>query len=52
MKALDNFYQILQSDPDRAYYGVKHVEKANEVLAVETLLVSDELFRYNTLEVT
>jgi stalled ribosome rescue protein Dom34 len=26
------------------------VEKANEVLAVETLLVSDELFRYNNVK--
>lgn len=45
VKALDNFYNVLQNDPDRAYYGVKHVEKANDMLAIETLLVSDELFR-------
>ncbi|CAB3993568.1 pelota homolog [Paramuricea clavata] len=51
VKALDNFYQILQNDPDRAYYGVKHVERANELLAVEILLVSDELFRANDVAV-
>ncbi|XP_028396701.1 protein pelota homolog [Dendronephthya gigantea] len=51
VKALDNFYQVLQNDPDRAYYGVKHVESANEVLAIETLLVSDELFRANDVAV-
>ncbi|XP_027037348.1 protein pelota homolog [Pocillopora damicornis] len=35
--------------PDRAYYGVTHVEKANEALAIETLLVTDELFRSTDL---
>ncbi|KAK7474489.1 hypothetical protein BaRGS_00034243 [Batillaria attramentaria] len=45
VKALDDFYQMLQSDPDRAFYGLRHCEKAVELQAVETLLVSDELFR-------
>lgn len=30
---------------DRAYYGYDHVTKANEELAVASLLVTDELFR-------
>ncbi|XP_046839768.1 protein pelota homolog [Xenia sp. Carnegie-2017] len=51
VKALDNFYQVLQTDQDRAYYGMKHVEKANDVLAIETLLVSDELFRATDIAV-
>lgn len=37
---------MLKVDPDRAFYGVKHVELANERLAIETLLITDELFRY------
>ncbi|CAI0458917.1 unnamed protein product [Linum tenue] len=32
-------------DPDRACYGPKHVEVANERLAVQTLLLTDDLFR-------
>lgn len=45
VKSLDDFYQMLQNDPDRAFYGTKHCEKAADLQAVETLLVSDELFR-------
>ncbi|XP_070572344.1 protein pelota-like [Ptychodera flava] len=45
VKALDAFYQMLQTEPDRAFYGITHVEKASDASAVETLLVSDELFR-------
>lgn len=49
VKALDNFFMMLQTEPDRAYYGVTHVEEANEALAIETLLVTDELFRSTDL---
>ncbi|XP_031553957.1 protein pelota homolog [Actinia tenebrosa] len=45
VKSLDTFYTTLQNEPDRAYYGVRHVERANEAMAVETLLVTDKLFR-------
>lgn len=45
VKALDEFYQMLMNDADRASYGVKHVEKAVDLQAVEVLLISDELFR-------
>ncbi len=34
------------SDPLKAFYGIKHVEKANENQAIETLLISDSLFRF------
>ncbi|THF96356.1 hypothetical protein TEA_012823 [Camellia sinensis var. sinensis] len=34
-----------EEDPDRACYGPKHVEVAHERMAVQTLLVTDELFR-------
>lgn len=46
MKALEQFYQILQVEPARAYYGKNHVAKAAESQAIETLLISDNLFRY------
>ncbi|CAK9162275.1 unnamed protein product, partial [Ilex paraguariensis] len=32
-------------DPARACYGPKHVEVAHERMAVQTLLITDELFR-------
>ncbi|XP_068100192.1 protein pelota homolog [Hyperolius riggenbachi] len=46
IKALSDFYKMLQHEPDRAFYGIKHVERASEVLAIDTLLVTDELFRH------
>jgi len=45
VRALESFYTMLQNEPDRAFYGIDHVEKANEMLAIETLLVTDDLFR-------
>lgn len=45
VKALQDFYAMMQTDPQRAFYGIKHVEAAFSQEAVETLLVSDELFR-------
>ncbi|EFA12200.1 protein pelota [Tribolium castaneum] len=45
VKALEVFYTTLQCEPDKAFYGKKHVEKANEAQAIETLLISDNLFR-------
>uniref|UniRef100_T1J2J3 Protein pelota homolog n=1 Tax=Strigamia maritima TaxID=126957 RepID=T1J2J3_STRMM len=45
VRALDTFYTMLQNEPSKAFYGLKHVEKANEAQAIETLLISDNLFR-------
>lgn len=45
VKALEFFYQILQTEPDKAYYGKNHVIRAAESQAIETLLISDNLFR-------
>lgn len=45
VKALEHFYTTLQCEPAKAFYGKKHVEKACEAQAVETLLISDKLFR-------
>jgi protein pelota len=36
---------MIDSDPDKAYYGYNHVRQANEELAIESLMVTDELFR-------
>merc|ERR1712141_770632 len=49
VRALESFYTMLQNEPDRAFYGIDHVERANEMLAVQTLLVSDDLFRSSNL---
>lgn len=45
VKALQDFYAMMQVDPQRAFYGIKHVEAAFDQEAIETLLISDELFR-------
>lgn len=45
VRALESFYKTLQNDPLRACYGEKHVFLANDAQAVETLLISDKLFR-------
>jgi len=37
--------EIFNSNPDRAFYGIRHVMKASEHNAIQTLLVSDSLFR-------
>lgn len=45
VRALEAFYTTLQVDSARAFYGKKHVQKASAAQAVETLLISDKLFR-------
>lgn len=45
VKAIETFYTMLQTDPGKAFYGKKHVERANEAQAIEVLLISDKLFR-------
>merc|ERR1712180_301601 len=49
VRALESFYTMLQNEPERAFYGIDHVERANEMLAIETLLVTDNLFRSTNL---
>ena len=44
-KHLDEFFETLRTTDDKACYGIKSVEFALGNLAVETLLVSDHLFR-------
>ncbi|KRZ80194.1 Bestrophin-3 [Trichinella papuae] len=43
-KALEAFHEMLLQDTNRAFYGIKHVEHANELLSIKTLLISDALF--------
>ncbi|KAL2549124.1 Protein PELOTA 1 [Forsythia ovata] len=45
VRALEDFFTMLSNDPDRACYGPKHVEVAHERMAIQTLLITDELFR-------
>lgn len=47
VKVLEQFYTTLQFEPAKAFYGKKHIEKANEAQAIETLLISDKLFRFD-----
>eukprot|EP00771_Trimastix_marina_P002363 gnl/Trimastix_PCT/3493.p1 GENE.gnl/Trimastix_PCT/3493~~gnl/Trimastix_PCT/3493.p1 ORF type:complete len:379 (+),score=115.49 gnl/Trimastix_PCT/3493:58-1194(+) len=43
--ALNAFYEMLSQDPDRALYGPRHVAYAHSLGAIQTLLLSDSLFR-------
>jgi protein pelota len=45
VRALESFYTMLETEPTKAFYGAKHVKYANEAQAIETLLISDNLFR-------
>ncbi|KMT13711.1 hypothetical protein BVRB_4g080930 [Beta vulgaris subsp. vulgaris] len=45
VRALEEFFNMLSNDSARACYGPKHVEVAHERMAVQTLLITDELFR-------
>ncbi|GIX99493.1 protein pelota [Caerostris extrusa] len=49
VKCLEQFYTMLMNEPNKAFYGVKHVLKANEAQAIDTLLISDKLFRCNDI---
>lgn len=50
VRILDNFFEMLNTDPDRAYYGYAHVKAANDAKAIDTLLVTDELFRSSDMK--
>ena len=43
---LDKFFKMLGSDEMRAWYGPEHVALAADRGAIGTLLISDELFRW------
>uniref|UniRef100_F1KY77 Protein pelota homolog n=1 Tax=Ascaris suum TaxID=6253 RepID=F1KY77_ASCSU len=50
VKALNTFFTLMATEPARAFYGLKHVQMANEHLAIESLLLSDSLFRSTDLQ--
>jgi len=50
VEALQEFYTMLGSDPSRAFYGPGHVLAAAELGAIQTLLISDNLFRIKHVE--
>lgn len=45
VRVLGDFFRLLNDAPDRAYYGFNHCMRANESNAIESLLVTDALFR-------
>ena len=47
---LDRFFSTLGQCEDKVTYGAKSVEIAMREMAVETLLISDKLFRAKDVE--
>ncbi len=50
VKALGRFYKMLNDDASRAFYSYKHVQKALEMGAIDTLLITDSLFRSPSIQ--
>jgi protein pelota len=50
VEVLNKFMRMMEVDPDRAYYGFPHVAKAQEQLAIDSLLVTDQLFRSSNVK--
>ena len=46
---LNEFFSMMQRDPDRAFYGYKHVLAASQKQAIDVMLVTDALFRSNNV---
>lgn len=46
VKALNTFLELMSTNPDKAVYGYAHVKLAIKEMAIDTLMVSDSLFRY------
>lgn len=49
VQALQEFYAMMTADSARAFYGPGHVLAAAELGAIQTLLISDKLFRVNDI---
>lgn len=45
VRAMNSFFNTFNKDPERACYGTRHIRFADEMGAIDTLLMSDELFR-------
>ncbi|KAI6236068.1 Protein pelota-like protein [Aphelenchoides besseyi] len=50
VKALDTFMDLMNNDSARAVYGYNHVYLALNQLAIETLMISDLLFRSRNIQ--
>mmetsp|Transcript_106145 Transcript_106145/g.158804 ORF Transcript_106145/g.158804 Transcript_106145/m.158804 type:complete len:149 (-) Transcript_106145:17-463(-) len=50
VEVLNKFMRMIDTDPDRAYYGYNHIARAHEQLAIDSLLVTDELFRASSVK--
>lgn len=50
VRVMKEFREMLNSDPDRAVYGPKHVLLAQQQDAIQKLMVTDELFRSSDLK--
>jgi len=44
-RTLERFFELLNTKPDQAYYGYNFVKLANKANAIETLMITDSLFR-------
>lgn len=45
VESLSTFYKCLASDPSKAFYGYEYVVKACEFGAIQTLMITDDIFR-------
>ncbi|KAL6273603.1 hypothetical protein ACE6H2_024295 [Prunus campanulata] len=52
IRAYKEFSDMVSSNSDRACYGAKSVEMAHELMAIETLLITDDLFESAEIETT
>ena len=48
---LNRFMRMISTDPHRAYYGYASVRRAQDLSAIDSLLVTDQLFRANNVTV-
>ena len=45
VRVLNEFFDLMKNKPDTTVYGRKHVQKALELKAIRTLMLTDALFR-------
>ena len=50
VKALEEFYNTMKISPEKAFYGYDHVNFANEQKAIQTLMITDDLFRSSEIK--
>lgn len=43
MKLFDQFMQLLNDEPDKAYYGLEVVERANQAQAIECKIINEDI---------